>query len=152
MKNRTKAFTLVELIIVVLFIAAMTAITVPRMNFAAVSKSSADTQAKKFSVLMRRTRSLAIGNAAVNSSGYRLQFTGTSPYSGYQIINLATMATVESGTVSSGVSLTGGNIYDFGPLGNRLPPNSSILTVSAGAVDYDISVVAATGMVKCEKQ
>jgi hypothetical protein len=72
-----------------------------------------------------------------------------SPYSGFEIVNLATSDVNETGSIDPQVSCTGANDFRFGPLGNRLVDSDS-LTVSAGGKTYTITVVSATGMVKCQ--
>ena len=149
MTERKKAFSLVELIMVVMFLGILMAVTVPRLNFSAVLKQKAEGGAGKIVTALRRTRSLAICNAADNSSGFELKLTGSSPYSGYQIINLATLAVVDTHTIDSDISCTGGAKFDFGILGNLLDGSGSQLTVSAEGKTLTITIVSATGIVKC---
>ena len=85
-----KGYSLVELIIVVLFIGIFAAISVPRINFAIIGKQQADTVARKIVTDLRRTRTLALSDAAGNTSGFALNMTGSSPYSAYEIENLDT--------------------------------------------------------------
>ena len=149
MVQNQKAFSLVELILIVLIIGVISAIAVPRINFSAIEKQYASVESKKLTALIRKTRSLAILNAADNSSGYSLKMTGASPYSGYEIIDLKSNTTIETGTIGS--QFRGGSTFNFGPLGNRLAPNSEGLEVSDGQDSYNITVVNSTGMVRCTK-
>ena len=148
MLQNQKAFSLIELILVVLILGVISAIAVPRINFSAIDKQRASVETKKLSALIRKTRSLAILNAAVNNIGYRLKMTGTH-YTGYEIINLKSNKTIETGTISSQCS--GASTFNFGPLGNRLTPNNEGLTVTDGQDTYSITVVNSTGMVKWAK-
>ena len=70
MNRQKSAFTLTELILVVIFLGIFAAISIPRLNFAVVSKQIADSHAKKIVTDLRRTRSLAISNAAENTTGF----------------------------------------------------------------------------------
>jgi Tfp pilus assembly protein FimT len=137
------------LIIVVLFIGIFAAIAVPRINFATISKQQADTVTRKIVIDLRRTRSLALSDAAGNSSGFALNMTGSSPYNAYEIENLDTSATVDTHSFDSAVSCTGGNNFEFGPLGNLITGSDSSLTVAASGRSFTITIIPATGAVKC---
>jgi MSHA pilin protein MshC len=151
MMSQRKAFTLAELLIVVLIIGVMAFVAVPRMDFSIITSSKAQTNAQKIAAAIRHTRSLAIENAATNSQGFSLNMAGSGSYTGYQIVNFATSDVNETGTIAQGVSCTGANDFRFGPLGNRLQDTDS-LTVSAGGKTFNITVVSITGMVKCQQQ
>ena len=150
MKKRRKAVTLIELLIVVLIISAFAFIAIPRMGMANIFKGKADTAASTIASAIRYCRTLAINNAAENQDGYSLNMTGTGSNRGFQIVNLQTGQIVKTKTLSEGVSCTGANDFQFGPLGNRLGDTDNI-TVSAGGKNYVVSVVSATGMVKCSQ-
>ena len=149
MADARKAFTLTELMMVVLVLGILVAVTVPRMNFAVIIKNKTETTAKKIITDLRRARSLAISNAADNTSGYGLHMTGSAPYGGYEIVNLDDSATVDSLTVDADISCTGGSSFDFGPLGNLLLGSDDQLTVSGGGKSFTISVISVTGTVRC---
>jgi len=148
MKSQSKGFSVVELLIVVIFIGVLAAIAVPRLNFAAITKQKADTVARKMVTDLRRTRTLAISDAANNTQGYRLDMTGSSPYAGYTIENIDTSAVIDTHTISSDIACTGGSAFDFGPLGN-LQSASTQLTFTVTGKSFTIDIIPATGMVKC---
>jgi len=149
-KNKT-AYSVTELIIFVLFLGIFAAITVPKMTFFIISKQKAETFANKVVTDLRRTRRLAISDAATNTDGYGLNMTGGSPYTGYEIVNLKTSTTITNGTFSidSDISCTGGANFQFGPLGNLKTGSGTQLTVAAGEKTFTITITSATGMVKC---
>ena len=148
--NRQKAaFTLTELILVVIFLGIFAVISIPKLNFAVVSKQIADCHAKKIATDLRRTRSLAISNAAENTTGFALNMIGAVPYFVYEIVNIDTAATIDSHIIDSDVSCAGGNQFEFGPLGNLLSSSDTELTVSAEGKTFTITIISATGMVKC---
>ncbi len=149
MARQKNAFTFVELILVVIFLGILMAISVPRLNFAVISKQKADGQARKIVTDLRRTRSLAISDAANNSSGFALSMVGSAPYTAYEIINIDTATTVDSHTINPAVSCTGGTDFKFGPLGNLLSGSDAELNVSAHGKTFTITIVPATGMVRC---
>jgi len=148
MKKSANGYSIVELIIVVLFIGIFAAISVPRINFAIITKQSSDTIARKIVTDFRRTRRLAISNAADNANGFSMQMSGTAPYSGYRIINLKNGMVVDTHTINPDVRCIGDQIFNFGPLGNLLAGGNK-LVVGTAEKSFDIVIVPATGMVRC---
>jgi Tfp pilus assembly protein FimT len=151
MARQKKAVTLIELVLIVLFLGIFAAIAVPRLNFSAILKQKADTIARKIVTDLRRARRLAISDAATNTDGFALNMTGSAPYSGYEIVNLNTSTTITNGTFSidSAISCTGGDEFQFGPLGNLKAGSDTQLTVEAEEKTFTITVIKATGTVKC---
>ena len=150
MTRKRKAFSLVELIIIVMWVGIIAAIAVPRLNFAIISKHKAEATARKIVTDLRHTRRFAISDAANNTAGFALNMTGSSPYSGYEIVNLNTSTTIANGTFSidSGISCIGGATFQFGPLGN-LKAGDTQLTIAAEGKTFTITIIPATGMTKC---
>lgn len=151
MKEKKAAFSLVELILIVAFIGIFAVITVPRLNFAIISKQKADTFARKIVTDLRLTRRLAISDAANNTKGFELKIVGVPPYDTYEIENVDTKATVASHTFDSDVSIScpTGKRFIYGPLGNMESGSAGGLTISAGGRSFTITIIPATGTVKC---
>lgn len=149
MAKNEAGYSLVELIIVVIFLGIFAVVAVPRLNYAIISKQKADTVARKIVTDLRRTRSLAISDAASNSEGCELKMVGAAPYTAYEIENSDTGETLDSHTIDSSVSCTGDNKFEFGPLGNLKAGSGSELSVSADGKTYTITIVPATGAAKC---
>lgn len=149
MARRKKGVTFVELLLVVLILGIFAFIAVPRMNLAIVSKQKADCLAGKIVTDIRRVRRLAISDAATNTAGFALKMTGASPYTGYAIENLDTSETIDSHTINSAITCTGGSEFNFGPLGNLLTGSDTQLSVSASGKTFTITITSATGMIKC---
>ncbi len=147
MKNECKAHTLVELIIIVAILGALAFIAVPRLQFAAVYRKQADTVARKIVTDLRRTRRLAISNAATNTGGFALNRTGST----YEIVDLSDGSTIPNGTFSidSKISCSGGTGFQFGTLGNLKTGSDSQLTVSSNGKTFTISIIPATGIIQC---
>jgi prepilin-type N-terminal cleavage/methylation domain-containing protein len=151
MGRQKKAFTLIEVILVILFLGIVAAIAVPRFSFSAQSKQKAKSSAEKIVTDLRRTRMLAISNAATNTTGFTLKMTGTSPYSGYQITDDSNGTVVDSQTIDPQVSVScaGSNLFSFGPSGNLRSGSGVQTTVSASGKTLTINITSATGMVQC---
>jgi len=146
-----KAFTLAELIVIVLIVGVIAFIAVPRLDFSGVSRMKSETVAKKIVTDLRRVRELAISDAANNTNGYSVLMTGPSPYTGYQIKNLKTSAIADTQTIPAGISCTttGGSEFKFGPLGNTLTGSGTRIIVSGSGKISTIDITSATGMIKC---
>ena len=176
MKKIKEGYTLIELVIVMLFVAAFAAIAIPRLNFAGVRKKGAELTAYKFLSELRRTRALAIANAASNPNGFGIWINPTGAmapdepvvytagllafvesniserprtvYYTYEIRNLMTGATVDRQDVYDNVDLDGGTQFSFGPLGN-LTSGDTNLTVSLGSKFFVINITSSTGSMGC---
>ena len=149
MERIKNAYSLVELIIVVLFIGILAAVAVPRLNFSAVSKQKAEAVARKIVTDMRRTRGLAITHAAVNNEGFMVKMGSTEPYIKYSIVNKDTDTEVDSFEIDPDVMCKGDDRFEFGPLGNLITGSGTVLKVGADGRSFTITVIAATGTVKC---
>jgi Tfp pilus assembly protein FimT len=150
MARKRPAFSLVELFIVVMFLGILAAIAVPRLNFDIVLEQKAETVARKIVTDLRRTRGLAISDAANNSEGYELKIVGSVPYTAYEIENMDTHETMDSHTTDNvTISCPGGHEFKFGPLGELKSGSANELTISAAGKNFTITINPATGMVKC---
>ena len=149
MAEKREAFTLVEAVIIVMFVGILAVIAVPRLNFAVVSKHKADTTARKIVTDFRRTRRLAISDAANNTAGFALNMIGSSPYTGYEIRNGDTLEVVDTHTFESIIICTGDSIFRFAPLGNLQSSGNTQLSVDAEGKTFTITIIPATGTVKC---
>jgi Tfp pilus assembly protein FimT len=147
--GRRKALSLIEALLVISVIGILAVIAVPRLNLAVISRYKAEVTAKKIVTDLRRVRGLAISNAVNNTQGFALRLLGPGPYTGYEIVNLDTTATVDSHTIEPEVTVTGtANEFDFGPLGN-LTSTYTQITVSAEGKTFTITIIRATGTIKC---
>jgi Tfp pilus assembly protein FimT len=149
MIKKRNAHTLVELVVLVIILAAAVFIAVPRLRFSAIYRKQADTVARKIVTDLRRTRQLAISNAATNTAGFALNRTGST----YQIVDLSTGTPIPNGTFSIDpkISCSGGTSFQFGPLGNLKTISDSYMDISADEKTFRISITPATGMVQCTK-
>jgi Tfp pilus assembly protein FimT len=149
MSFQKTAFTLVELLLAVLFLGIFAYITVPRMQTSIIERYKSETAAQKIVTDLRLARNLAITEAASNTAGFALQMAGTSPYSGYTIVNLSNSQIVSTHTVDVKVSCSGGSLFKFGPMGNLLAGSDTQLVFSVSGKTSTISLIPATGAVQC---
>ena len=77
---------MLELIVSMMLVGIMAAIAVPRFSTALIIKNKAGTTARKIVTDLRRTRRLAISDAATNTKGFELNMLGTA----YEIVDLDT--------------------------------------------------------------
>lgn len=149
--RRFAAYSLVELLIVVVVLSAMAFVAVPRMQFAAIRQRQVEVAASRILSALRQTRSLAILNAVDHPGGYALRLTTSGGVTTFDIIDAATSAVVESESLDSSVSSSGGTLFTFTLLGALKTGSDSSLTVSAEGRTRTITIVTATGTAKCEE-
>ena len=151
MTGKRTAYSLAEMIIVVMILGALAFIAIPRLNFTGLHRKQANAIAKQIATDLRRTRTLAISYAANNTKGYYLQMVGSLHYTSYNIVDANSIATVDTLTIDSPISCSGGSIFRFGPLGNLFADSNSgpIIVSSSEGATYTITVVSATGIVQC---
>jgi prepilin-type N-terminal cleavage/methylation domain-containing protein len=145
MTEQRKGYSLAEVIVVVVILGAFALVAVPRLNLGAMYHQQAHTVAKTMTTDLRRTRTLAIVNAATNTTGFSLRISGSS----YRIVNDSNSATVDTQTIDSRITCAGDTQFLFGPLGSLRSGSGTGLTVSSQGTTYTISIVSATGIVKC---
>ncbi len=147
MKKKSNAHTLVELLAIVMILAAAAFIAIPRLRFAAVYSQKADTVSRKIVTDLRRTRRLAITDAATNSNGFALNRSGST----FEIEDLSDSTIVPNSTftVDSKITCSGGTTFQFGPLGNLLGGSDTQLVISGGGKTFTINITSATGMIQC---
>lgn len=149
MTKKKNAHTLIELIVIVAILGALAFIVVPRLQLGTIYRKQADAVARKIVTDLRRTRQLAISDAATNTTGFSLNRTGST----YQIIDLSTGTVIPNGTftVDSQITCSGGTSFQFGPLGNLKTGSDSQLSVSADGITFTMSITPATGMIQCTR-
>lgn len=149
MAEQKKAFTVAELVLVITLLGILAFVAVPRMQMDLLGRQAADTVARKVAMSLQLARRLAIAHSADSVDGFTLSMTGSSPYSGYEIVDNNTAEVVYSYSIDDSINCTGGANFGFGPLGNLLDGSASTLSVSSAGRSYTITVISATGAVKC---
>jgi len=109
-------FTLIELALIVVLLAILASIAIPRIGLGTMGKVQAETAARQFSDYLKLTRSLAITHASSNSNGYKAVLSG--PFTSYSVINAATSEVVKGPIdIPEGVTCSGNSEFHFTPLG-----------------------------------
>lgn len=145
---RKNGFTLIEAVLVVLILGVMTAVALPRLQFAAIHQSEARGEAQRLVADLRRVRSMALRDAATNSKGYEVVMDNAGVTAGYSVDDLDSHDTLDTHTFKGNVTVTAGtDKYDFGPLGNLTKGQGTEITVASDGVSLTISFVATTGAV-----
>jgi len=150
MARSRAGYSLAELIVVMAITAVMAAMVIPRFSYGLVSRKKADTTATKLMTDLRRTRSMAVRDAATNSKGFELDLSGSSPYPGYTIENADSRQVVDTVSFVSGVTVTcqGSSKFTFEPLGNLKTGSGTQIAVVGDGKSFTLTFVSATGMVK----
>jgi len=143
--NQSRAYTLVELLVVVAIAGILATVAIPRLQFGAVYRSRGEAAAWKIVTDLRRARSLAITHAATKPDGYALNVQSSS----YEIVDVGMQTVVDSHTLDSKVSHVGQQSFRFNALGALESGSDTSLTLSASDTTFAITVVPATGAVKC---
>lgn len=141
--------SLVEIVVVVLILSALTWVAVPRLPFGAVTGAQAEGSAARIATALRRARARAIFHAMENPDGFALHVTGSGRECGYQLVDLNDAHVVATHAFPPAVRCTGGRTFEFGPLGNLKEGSDTRLHVSSGKRTLTIVVTPATGRVIC---
>lgn len=144
-----KGYTVAELVVVVVILGVLTCVAVPRLQLGLRDGRQAESTAWKIVADLRRTRSLAILHAATNAQGFALNIQRSARRTAYHIVDLSNSRIVDSQTIGESILCEGGSTFEFGPLGALAEGHDKTLRISAGERTFAITVVPATGMVKC---
>lgn len=147
LRFRYDGFSMAEMLLVVIVIGVLTVVAVPHFSMASVHAKSDEALVRKLAADLRKTRMMAIANAADNSDGYRLSITASSPKK-YEIINLQNSQAVETHDVDSRVTFSGTTEFSFTPLGSLNPTANVQLTVTGSGKSWLFDVYGYTGSVQ----
>ena len=147
MQTPRAAFSLVELVLVVVILGVIAVIAVPRLGHDALDQLAPTTVTRQIASDMRLARSLAVSNASTNSQGYAVRMLGGAPYSGYEILSIPTAEIVSTEAIPGSVACTGDSEFRFGPLGALSPGFGTTLRVAGQGRQYVLTLIPATGSV-----
>lgn len=146
------AYTLVEVVFVVVIIAIIAAIVIPRSRGSLHTRYLVYTTTRHMAADLRLARRLAIAHGSTNSSGYSFRMIGSVPYTGWRVRDESDASTVGiDKTVPSGVSVSGTqSAITFSTIGEASYSGSDLTITNTGTptvVTYTIDVIQATGHV-----
>ena len=152
---RRNAHTLVELALVVAIMAVMAAVTIPRLNWNITRRKTVDQVAHKLVGDLRKTRSMALRDAATNDIGFALRLVGDGAgFTGYVIRDLKNSIAVYTTTFDSGVDITLTGIiqrFAFDPVGALQGNENRQIRISGDDKAFTITFVLATGAIKWQE-
>ena len=137
-------FTMIEMMFVILIVAVLAGLALFRINIGGMTKTKLVDGAQRIVGDLRYTRSLAITNGAQ----YKLIVDQDNDE--YAIYDSDDDQIGLTKTVDSEITLSGNTEFIFELLGNA--SSGENLSLSAGGEQYDITIVAATGMISMEEQ
>jgi len=140
-KQIKKTYTLIEILFVVLVLGLLASITLPRFGGEFMDKMKVKTQGQKLISDLRRTRSLSI----TNNSDYTLTINSVSNQ--YAVYDSGGSQIGETKNFDSSVSLSGDKSFTFESLGNASIASDIGVSLAMGAIQADISVTTATGLI-----
>lgn len=147
----TKGFSLIELMLMLLIMAVLAAVAIPRFNLASVDRQNVKSVAYHIACQLELARQMAISDAATNIEGYEFVLDG--PNHLYSISNAETSELVENSEFEfdEDIQANGKKTVRFGPAGNVTTGGNVMIKIWSGDLRYDITVNRITGMVKCEQ-
>lgn len=146
-----RGHTLAELVVIVLILGALACVAVPRLPFSARDRRQAEVEARKIVSGLRRTRSLAILQAATHPGGFALEIRRQGKVTSYEILDLDNSAVVDSHALASGVRCQGDSRFCFNGLGALKDSGRAFVDVSLSDTTFAITVTPSTGAVQCVK-
>ncbi len=146
-----RGHTLAELLVVVLILGALACVAVPRLSLEARDRRQAEVEARKIVSALRRTRSLAILQAATHPGGFALEIRRHGKATSYEILDLDNSAVVDSQALASGVRCQGHSRFCFNGLGALKESGRAFVDISLSDTTFAVTVTPSTGAVQCVK-
>jgi len=140
--SATVGHTLIELVFVVIIIALIAGIVIPRMGLTFTVKMKAYNVSRKLVSNLRYTRRLAI----TNNENYRLHVNSAG--NEYTIYDSENDQVGNTETIDSSITVSADKDFIFEPFGNASAASDTGISISADGNQYDVTVTVATGRVE----
>lgn len=139
MKNG--GYTLIELVFVVIILAVLAAIAIPRLGVGFTVKMKVKTETRRLVSDLRLTRSLAV----TNNENYKLSVDASAKE--YRIYDSADTQAGETRNIDSDITISADKNFIFESLGNASATSDTGISLSAEGHQADIAVTTATGRI-----
>lgn len=138
---RKKGYTLIEVLCVLIVLAVLAAIAIPRLGLDFTVKMKVKTTAQRLTADLRLTRHLAV----TNNENYRLTVDASAKE--YRIYDTADTQAGETRNIDSVITISADTDFIFESLGNASSAGDTGISLSAEGHQADITVTTATGMI-----
>lgn len=138
---RKIGYTLIEILFVVIVLAILAGIVIPRLGFEFTIKMKVKTAAQRLISDLRLTRRLAV----TNNENYRLDVDSTIKE--YRIYDSGDTQVGATRSIDSNITISADKDFIFESLGNASVSSDISISLSAGGNQADIAVTTATGMI-----
>lgn len=137
-------YTAIEILFVVIVIAVLAAVAIPRLGVSFTVKMKVKTAAHRLTADLRLTRRYAI----TNNENYKLSVDAAGKeYSIYDSTNTQVGITR---TIDTSITVSADKNFIFEPMGNSSALSDTGVSLSASGNQWDITLTTATGMVEME--
>ncbi|MBU0651034.1 prepilin-type N-terminal cleavage/methylation domain-containing protein [bacterium] len=143
---RKTGYTIIEILFVIVLLAIIAGMALPRVGFEFITKTKVKTTAQKLAADLRHTRSLAITNTRY--SYYKLSID--SAVNEYKIYDSSNSQVGQTVFVDPEITISGDKDFIFESLGNASLTSDLSVSLSSKGNGANITVTRATGMVSYE--
>ncbi len=140
-----KGFTIIEILFVVIVIAILAAVAIPRLGVPFTVKMKVKTTARRLTSDIRLARRYAI----TNNQNYKLSVNAAQK--NYGIYDSTDTQVGITRTIDSSITISANKNFIFERLGNASVISDTGISLSADTNQWNITVTTATGMVKMEE-
>jgi len=141
-----QSYSLIEILFVVVAMAILAAIAIPRLSVSFSVRMKVRTAAQRLVSDLRLTRRLAI----TNNENYKLSVNSSTNQ--YSIYDSGETQSGVTRSIDSDITISANKDFIFESLGNAAASSDTSISFSADGNQWDITATVATGMVGMEEQ